>query len=96
MADRTSAELFGRIFGLLAKNPTEEHKEIAREIFGFSNEYDFSHYQMYAEEACQKLGLCQRGIDPDYPEEGECWLWYGDKGFNPRQGGEMTPEPGVW
>jgi hypothetical protein len=77
MADRTSAGLFGKIFELLAKNPTDEHKAIAKEIFAETGEYDFSNYQMYADEPLIALGLAKKGIDPKYPEEGEVII-YGD------------------
>ena len=59
MADRTSAHLFGTIFRLLAENPTEEHIAIAKEIWPLAWEYDFSTYQMDADEALEKLGLSE-------------------------------------
>lgn len=71
MADRTSARLFGKIFDLLAKNPTEEHKAIAKEIYAETIDYDFRNYQMYADESLIILELAKKGIDTDYPEEGE-------------------------
>lgn len=77
MADRTSAALFGKLFQLLARNPTEEHKEIAAEMFDLTGEYDFSNYQMYADEACEKLGLCRIPSDPE-----QSVLWRGDPGFD--------------
>lgn len=78
MADRTSAELFGTLFELLAENPTDEHKAIARRMFDLSGRYDFSEYQMEADEACVTLGLARRGIHAEYPEDGEVVLWPGD------------------
>ncbi len=77
MADRTSARLFGKIFELLAKNPTDEHKAIAKEIFAETGDYDFSDYQMDADEPLIALGLAKKGIDPEYPEDGEVVI-YGD------------------
>lgn len=79
MADRTSARVFGKVFELLAKNPTDEHKAIAKEIFAETGEYDFSSYQMDADDALMKLGLARIGVDPNYPDddEGEMVL-YGD------------------
>lgn len=71
MADRTSARLFGKIFDLLAKNPTDEHKEIAKEIYAETIDYDFSNYQMYSDNSLIALGLAKIGINEDYPEEGE-------------------------
>jgi hypothetical protein len=75
MADRTSAALFGKIFSLLAKNPTDEHKAIAKEIFSFTSEYDFNYYQMDADNELIILGLAKMGIDPDYPEDGEVVIY---------------------
>jgi len=75
MADRTSAALFGKFFELLAKNPTDEHKEIAKEIFTETLGYDFSHYQMYADESLLALGLAKIGVDPEYPEDGEVLIY---------------------
>lgn len=82
MADRTSAGLFGRVFELLAKNPTEEHKQMAKEIYEFTGEYDFSPYQMSADEACLTLGIARMGVNPEYPRDGEVALWPDDEGYN--------------
>lgn len=57
MADRTAAALFGKIFELLAKNPTEEHKSIAQEIFQEIEKFDFEPKQMYADKALIELEL---------------------------------------
>lgn len=70
MADRTSAGLFGKIFELLAKNPSVENQTIAKEIWPLHHDYDFSEYQMDADEDLIKLGLAKHGIHPDYPEDG--------------------------
>lgn len=78
MSDRTSAGIFGRIFNLLAKNPTEENKTIAKEIFDEKGEYDFSNYQMDADDALIVLGLARTEIDPNFPEDGEIII-YGDE-----------------
>lgn len=75
MADRTSASVFGKIFNILAKNPTEEHKAMAREIWPLQSDYDFSEYQMYADDALIALGLAKIGVDSRYPEEGETILY---------------------
>lgn len=82
MADRTSAGLFAKIFELLAQNPTDEHKRIAQEIYSYTGEYDFSDYQMGADEACLTLGIARKGIHPDYPEDGEMILFPNDPGFD--------------
>jgi hypothetical protein len=75
MADRTAAGIFGKIFELLAKNPTEEHKAIAKEIFAETVYYDFGSYLMDAEEALIALDLAKKGIDPKYPEVGESIIY---------------------
>lgn len=59
MADRTSAGLFSTVFTLLAKNPTDEHKAIAKEIWPLIDEYDFSEYQMECDEALISLDLAR-------------------------------------
>lgn len=76
MADRTSAALFGEIFELLAENPTDEHKAIAKKIMAKTGDYDFSNYQMDADEPLMKLGLAKKGVDPEYPQDGEIILYY--------------------
>jgi hypothetical protein len=78
MADRTSAGLFGKIFNLLAKNPTDEHKKIAAEIWPETHEYDFNPYQMNCDDALVALDLARNGIDPRCPEDGVTIL-YGPK-----------------
>jgi len=75
MSDRTSAALFGKIFRLLANNPTDEHKTIAKEIWMSSGQFDFSFYQMDADDALIKLGLAKKGIDPDYPDDSEVVIY---------------------
>lgn len=57
MADRTSAGIFGSIFKLLAENPTDENKRLAREIYGMTLNYDFFVSQMDCNESLIKLGL---------------------------------------
>lgn len=79
MADRTSAALFGKIFGLLARNPTAEHKSIAMEMWREAKEYDFSPYQMSADDDLIKLGLARVQIDPENPKEGEVIFYEGEK-----------------
>jgi len=63
MADRTSAGLFGRFFDILARNPTDENKKIARELLNESREYDFNYYQMYSDESLVILGLATQDTD---------------------------------
>jgi hypothetical protein len=57
MTDRKSAALFGDIFDMLAENPTEEHKAIAKRIWEMRNDYDFSDLQMCCDLSLVKLGL---------------------------------------
>ncbi len=75
MADRTSARLFGKIYEMLAENPSDEHKAMAKAIWPLQWEYDFSEYQMDADNALVTLGLAKLGIDPKYPDEGEKMLY---------------------
>lgn len=77
MADRTSAELFGTFFELLAKNPTEEHRQMALEVYRKSRNYDFMDYQMDCDDALVTLGLARKKIDP---EDGEERMFYGLEG----------------
>ena len=69
MSDRTSAELFGTIFRLLAVNPTEEHKAMARLIWAKRGDYDFSDYQVYEEDARVALGISRVVEDDSGAEE---------------------------
>lgn len=71
MADRTSARIFGSMFKILAENPSEDHKEVARVLHRLAQDCDFTYEQMDADEACIALGIAYRGIDPRYPEDGE-------------------------
>jgi hypothetical protein len=75
MADRTSAELFGEIFKLLAGDGPLDRTALARHFWEKSQGYDFCHYQMYCTEALMRLGLARRGIDPRHPEDGEVMLY---------------------
>lgn len=81
MADRTSAGIFGDIFIYLAKQPkTPERDAFVAEMWKHSQgSYDFSNYQMGCDEALVKLGYARKGVDPDYPDDGEILL-YGPEG----------------
>jgi hypothetical protein len=79
MADRGSAALFATFFQLLAESPSNEHRAMAHKLWPLTRSYDFSPYQMYAEEALQTLGLARLGVNPEAPDEGEVWL-YGPDG----------------
>lgn len=63
MSDRTSARLFCIIFTMLSNNPTEEHKEMANEIWSKRLSYDFSDCQIGCDEALVKLGLAYKDDD---------------------------------
>jgi hypothetical protein len=63
MSDRTSAEIFAIIFTELAKNPTDEHKAIAKKIWRKRTQYDFSDYQIGCDDALVKLGLAVKVDD---------------------------------
>jgi hypothetical protein len=81
MSDRTSASLFADIFKILADHvpPGDERDALARRIWASTRDYDFSPYQMYADESLISLGLARRGVNPDWPDEGEVTL-YGPDG----------------
>ncbi len=75
MSDGSGAYLFGSMLRMLAENPTDEHKRMARHLYSFAGDYDFSDYEMGADEAGIALGLARRGINERYPEAGETTLW---------------------
>ena len=56
MSDKTSAEIFGLIFNLLAKQPKSNQK-LAAKIWKISSQYDFHPCQMGCNDALKKLGL---------------------------------------
>lgn len=71
MADRTSAAIFGMLFEKLASDPTPQHVEWAKWLWEQQSSYDFSPYQMSVDAALITLGLAHRGVDPEYPNDGE-------------------------
>lgn len=76
MSDHSSAELFGNIFNYLAKDPiSDEALKMAKWLWSATSGYDFSAYQMDCDEALIKLGLARKGINPEYPEDGETVLY---------------------
>ena len=81
MADRTSAEIFGTIFEMLAENITDEQRLLALRIYKLSQRYDFTECQMDADDACLALGIARKGINPEYPEEVKVIQWPGDPGY---------------
>lgn len=76
MADRTSASIFAIVFKCLAEDNSEKAREFARKLWGEKNSYDFNSYQMYCDEALITLGLAKKGINPEYPEDGEVTLYW--------------------
>jgi hypothetical protein len=75
VADRTSANLFSVIFELLAENPSEEHKTMAKKIWKLTRNFDFSFDQMGCDAALVTLGLARLGVDSKYPEDGEVVIY---------------------
>ena len=57
MADRTSAGLFGMVFGFLAEQPDDRSKALAARLWRARTGYDFSDYQLEADDALVALGL---------------------------------------
>jgi hypothetical protein len=70
MADRTSAGIFGEVFEYLARQPqSPERDAFARRMWDLQGNYDFSPYQMDADDALVVLGLARREADPQYNDE---------------------------
>lgn len=68
MADRTSAELFGKVFEALAKAKAGTLTEktigdLAAEFWALTHDYDFSEYQMDCDDALIALGLARMVVD---------------------------------
>jgi hypothetical protein len=83
VSDRTSAGIFGLVFEHLAKQPDERAKKFAAVMWKEATNYDFDYRQMYVDEALIELGLAKRGVDPDYPEDGETVLYKDGRGWSP-------------
>ena len=80
MADRTSAELFGILFEVLAQNPDEGSKALAKQFFELSENYDFSYDQMGVDEALITLDLAERSIDTEGNEQ---IRYFGEASYTP-------------
>lgn len=63
MADRMSAAIFAEIFEMLAANPTEEHRVMAKNIWKMKIGCGFSNYQMHCDDALMILDLATKGED---------------------------------
>jgi hypothetical protein len=76
MSDRTAAALFKDIFEMLAQWPAGPMRDdLARRLWKMQRDYDFSPDQMGCDDALAALDLARRGIDPDWPDDGEVWLY---------------------
>jgi len=81
MSDRTSASIFGQLFCMLAEHKragtTITPDAMARLVWRLKEEAgaDFSDSQMCADEELAALGLARLWVDPDWPEDGEIWLY---------------------
>lgn len=76
MTDSIGAELYGILFEVLAQDPNEENKALAKRFFKLIDESDFSYSQMNVDEALITLSLAKRRLDL----EGEqTVLYFGEK-----------------
>lgn len=79
MADRTSAEIFSRLFEELAKPGELSKKKLVKEMWEFSSNFDFCPSQMDIDDILIELGLayvvCEEHDFVSYEECGEdcCW-----------------------
>lgn len=77
MADRTSAEIFGKIFEYVAEPGPIGKQAFANFLWALSENYDFDARQMEADEALIKLGFltaCPQCREEPIDEYGEiCW-----------------------
>ena len=74
MADRNSAEIFSGVFAILAKvssgTPGKPRRKLAKKVWKLTRDYDFSPYQMEADEQLLALGVadkCQYCDEVTYP-----------------------------
>lgn len=80
MANMEAARGYGKIFALLAANPTAEHKALAWQIFELSKSLDFTPGDMEAEAACLVLGIARPNHRPA-PLDDEPVIWPGGEGY---------------
>lgn len=80
MSDRNSAQIFGDIFYLLAKNPDERNIKLALDIWNLMDSYDFNPCQMYCDDELIKLHLAHlsKAEGYDYMEA----IYKGEKDFD--------------
>lgn len=84
MSDHTSAEIFGNIFKMLAdfKRQGISVSDWAEYFWQQSRDYDFSAYQMDADNHLFELGYARKGEHKDYP--GDIVTLYRDgRGWEP-------------
>lgn len=61
MSDRSGALLFGKVFRLIAEHvPKEQRREVALGFWELMGDYDFSPYDLNANEALVKCELATR------------------------------------
>jgi hypothetical protein len=75
MSDHSSAEIYREIFRLLASDPTPQHIKWSHKLWKQSQQFDFGPDMLHIEKELKKLGLCRKGLNHDYPEDGEIWLY---------------------
>ena len=57
MSDRNTAELYAKWLVTLAREPTDEHKQMAREMWLFGQRYDFCGQDMGVDAAKAEIAL---------------------------------------
>lgn len=75
MADRTAAEIFSKVFDILAKEVDETSVKAAQEIWDEMANYDFIPRQLHCDdESLVSLGLAKwvsaKILNEKYPDEG--------------------------
>jgi hypothetical protein len=80
MVDRIGAELYGILFEVLAQNPDEETKALAKQFFDLVDTSDFSYAQMGVDEALITLGLAEQSMDAEGNEQ---IRYFGDVSYTP-------------
>lgn len=82
MANRDAARILGRLFNLLAENPLNPYnRDLARLVFSWAKDYDFTLDQMGATLACLALGIAVPSNRLEDEDEPDAVLWPGDRGY---------------
>lgn len=80
---REAAYIFGTVFELIDKYVSEKDKaRVAKKLWRESRKHDFGPSDMHVDAALGRLDLARKGVDPNCPDDGKVWLYYGDKGFD--------------